>query len=59
MRGAGGLFSIVHTTFSIACAGWVLCVDPVMFFKATVSSGNFMAFLPNWGLNLRPTHQRL
>jgi hypothetical protein len=28
-------------------------VDPVVF-KVTISSGNFMAFLPNWGLILEP-----
>jgi hypothetical protein len=28
--------------------------------KVTVSSGIFfLAFLPNWDLSLRPTHQRL
>jgi hypothetical protein len=27
--------------------------------KVTVSSGIFLAFLPNWDSNLRPTHQRL
>jgi hypothetical protein len=58
----GGLYIIVHTTCSSCDEAWIdwlfLCVDPVVF-KVTVSSGNFMAFLPNWGSNLRPKHQRL
>jgi hypothetical protein len=39
------VYTVLFTPHSVACAGWVLCVDPVMFFKATVSSGNFMAQL--------------
>jgi hypothetical protein len=60
MRGTGGLYRIVHTTYSScddAWAGWVY--EWIRFcFNVTVSSGNFMAFHPNWGLNLRVQHIR-
>ncbi len=57
MRVPGGLNSIVHTTY---CTVAVMRLGQAGFMRGSdgaVSSGNFMASVPNWGLNLRPTHQ--
>jgi hypothetical protein len=45
MRGTGGLYSIAHITYSSCDEAWPgagFMRDPVVYFKVTVRSGNFL-----------------